>query len=273
MVDAAGPEVLGYEDVVRLVRAAVGSRSRIVHWPRGVVLALWPGSRARRGGTCCSRRKSWPASQASLLVSAGPPLGTASFRSWVAANGEGLGRGYVSELARELPAVRSPLMARSELTVDLGSIRRNARRLLGARREASCGPSSRPTATGTAPPTSGRAALEAGAIGLGVATLARRGRSRRRSAGADHGAVAGSRPATRGRAPASTSSAPAAPSSDWRPSCGPPEGRHRHGPLGPRGAGHAGPRGRRGDEPLRLRRLRRRLHSSSRWIGFARPPT
>ena len=29
-----------------------------------------------------------------------PPLGTASFRSWVAANGEALGRGYVSELAR-----------------------------------------------------------------------------------------------------------------------------------------------------------------------------
>ena len=38
--------------------------------------------------------------QAELLVSSEPPLGTASFRSWVAANGEHLGRGYVSELAR-----------------------------------------------------------------------------------------------------------------------------------------------------------------------------
>jgi hypothetical protein len=38
--------------------------------------------------------------QAELLVSERPPLGKASFRSWVAANGERLGRGYVSELAR-----------------------------------------------------------------------------------------------------------------------------------------------------------------------------
>ena len=38
--------------------------------------------------------------RASLLVSDEPPLGRASFRSWVAANGEALGRGYVSELAR-----------------------------------------------------------------------------------------------------------------------------------------------------------------------------
>ena len=38
--------------------------------------------------------------RASLLVSDLPPLGRASFSSWVAANGESLGRGYVSELAR-----------------------------------------------------------------------------------------------------------------------------------------------------------------------------
>ena len=38
--------------------------------------------------------------RASLLVSDQAPLGRASFSSWVAANGEALGRGYVSELAR-----------------------------------------------------------------------------------------------------------------------------------------------------------------------------
>jgi NADH dehydrogenase len=38
--------------------------------------------------------------QAELLLSGEPPLGRAGFRSWVAANGERLGRGYVSELAR-----------------------------------------------------------------------------------------------------------------------------------------------------------------------------
>ena len=41
-----------------------------------------------------------PAGFELLLVSDEPPLGTANFRSWVAAEGERLGRGYVSELAR-----------------------------------------------------------------------------------------------------------------------------------------------------------------------------
>jgi nucleoside-diphosphate-sugar epimerase len=99
VLDAAGPETISYEEVVRLVAAAVGSRARIVHWPAHLVLAL-----ARVTGTV--RRdvlltaEELAGLQASLLVSDQPPLGQASFRSWVAANGEVLGRGYVSELAR-----------------------------------------------------------------------------------------------------------------------------------------------------------------------------
>ena len=99
VLDAAGPETLTYEELVRLVAAAVGSRSRIAHASPRVVLAL-----ARIVGV--ARRdvlltpEELAGLQASLLVSDRPPLGTSSFRSWVAANGEGLGRGYVSELAR-----------------------------------------------------------------------------------------------------------------------------------------------------------------------------
>ncbi|MDQ3065766.1 MAG: NmrA family NAD(P)-binding protein, partial [Actinomycetota bacterium] len=99
VLDAAGPETLTYEELVRLVAAAVGARSRIVHWPRGAVLAL-----ARLIGSIRRDVLLTPDElaglEAGLLVSGEPPLGTASFRSWVAANGEGLGRGYVSELAR-----------------------------------------------------------------------------------------------------------------------------------------------------------------------------
>ena len=97
--DAAGPETISYDELVRLVAAAVGSRARIVHWPDRLVLAL-----ARATGTI--RRdvlltaEELAGLRASLLVSELPPLGRASFRSWVAANGEVLGRGYVSELAR-----------------------------------------------------------------------------------------------------------------------------------------------------------------------------
>jgi len=99
VADAAGPETLTYEEVVRLVRTAVGSRSRIVHWPRGVVLVFARAvGMARRDVLLTADELT--GLEASLLVSDHAPLGTASFRSWVAANGESLGRSYVSELAR-----------------------------------------------------------------------------------------------------------------------------------------------------------------------------
>ena len=99
VVDAAGPETTSYEELVRLVAAAVGSRSRFVHASPRVVLAV-----ARIVGLVRRDVLLTPEElaglQASLLVSDRPPLGTAGVRSWIAANGESLGRGYVSELAR-----------------------------------------------------------------------------------------------------------------------------------------------------------------------------
>jgi uncharacterized protein YbjT (DUF2867 family) len=99
VLDAAGPETLAYEALVRLVASAVGRRVRIVHASLRVVLAL-----ARVVGTL--RRDVFLTAeelaglQAELLVSGEPPLGADGFGAWVAANGEHLGLGYVSELAR-----------------------------------------------------------------------------------------------------------------------------------------------------------------------------
>jgi uncharacterized protein YbjT (DUF2867 family) len=99
VLDAAGPETLSFEALVRLVASAVGREVRIVRVSPRVVLTL-----ARIVGTLRRDVLLTPDElaglQAELLVSERPPLGKASFRSWVAANGERLGRGYVSELAR-----------------------------------------------------------------------------------------------------------------------------------------------------------------------------
>jgi uncharacterized protein YbjT (DUF2867 family) len=99
VLDAAGTEVMTYVELVELVRAAVGSRARIVRWPRRAVLAS-----ARLAGALhrdvLLTAEELAGLEASLLTSAEPPLAAGSFRSWVAANGESLGRGYVSELAR-----------------------------------------------------------------------------------------------------------------------------------------------------------------------------
>ena len=99
VVDAAGPETLGYESLVRLVAAATGSRARIVHLTPRAVLAVARLTGALRRDVLLTEEE-LAGLQRELLVSSEPPLGTVSFRSWVAANGESLGRGYVSELAR-----------------------------------------------------------------------------------------------------------------------------------------------------------------------------
>lgn len=99
VLDAAGPETISYEELVRLVAAAVGSRARIVHWPSRPVLALARVTGAVRRDVLLTREE-LAGLRAGLLVSDQPPLGRASFGSWVAASGEALGRGYVSELAR-----------------------------------------------------------------------------------------------------------------------------------------------------------------------------
>jgi uncharacterized protein YbjT (DUF2867 family) len=99
VLDAAGPETLSYEDLVRLVAAAVGRDARIAHVPPRVALTLARLVGALRRDVLLTPDE-LAGLQAELLVSELPPLGRASFRSWVAANGERLGRGYVSELAR-----------------------------------------------------------------------------------------------------------------------------------------------------------------------------
>jgi uncharacterized protein YbjT (DUF2867 family) len=99
VLDAAGPETISYEELVRVVAAAVGSKARIVHWPARLVLALARATGAVRRDVLLTTEE-LAGLRASLLVSDLRPLGRASFSSWVAANGESLGRGYVSELAR-----------------------------------------------------------------------------------------------------------------------------------------------------------------------------
>jgi uncharacterized protein YbjT (DUF2867 family) len=99
VVDAAGPETLSYEELVRLVAGAIGSRARIAHVPPRAVLALARVTGVLRRDVLLTQEE-LAGLQGELLVSSQPPLATASFRSWVAANGENLGRGYVSELAR-----------------------------------------------------------------------------------------------------------------------------------------------------------------------------
>jgi uncharacterized protein YbjT (DUF2867 family) len=98
-LDAAGPETYAFDELVRLIRSAVGGRARIVHAPVTVALGLARVVGAARRDVVLTREETLGLMD-SLLVSHDPPTASDSFRDWVDANGDQLGRRYVSELAR-----------------------------------------------------------------------------------------------------------------------------------------------------------------------------
>ena len=99
VLDAVGPEVFSFNELLELLAEAVGSRSRLVH--------LSP-----RVAVCLARCLGWFLSDvpltmheaaglmANLLVSDQPPSGRTRFTEWLLANSEALGSSYSSELAR-----------------------------------------------------------------------------------------------------------------------------------------------------------------------------
>ena len=98
-VDASGPEEYSFDELVRLVAAAIGRRRLLVHAPPRLALALGAvvGTALR---DVVLTRDELEGLQASLLVSADPPRGRDSFRRWLERSGSTLGRRYVSELER-----------------------------------------------------------------------------------------------------------------------------------------------------------------------------
>jgi NADH dehydrogenase len=98
-VDAAGTEIYTFDELVRAIGAAIGCRRLLLHHPTGAALAVGAAVGAARRDVILTRDEV-AGLAAELLVSHEPPLGHASFRDWLARSGEGLGRRYVSELAR-----------------------------------------------------------------------------------------------------------------------------------------------------------------------------
>jgi uncharacterized protein YbjT (DUF2867 family) len=90
-VDAVGPEILSFKEMVRQIRDAVGSRSLLIPAPRWTLLLI-----ARALGFSL-RDELMTAGELTglmneLVATDGPATGTVSFRSWVSENGQWLGR-------------------------------------------------------------------------------------------------------------------------------------------------------------------------------------
>jgi NADH dehydrogenase len=99
VLDAAGPDRWTYEDFVRRIARAVGSRARIWHSLRRVALAA-AGVAGMFLRDVVVTRDELGALEAGLLVSRDEPRGGERFEPWLVASAEQLGRRYASELAR-----------------------------------------------------------------------------------------------------------------------------------------------------------------------------
>jgi uncharacterized protein YbjT (DUF2867 family) len=98
-IDAVGPETMTFEEMVRAIRGAVGSRSVIVHSPRWLLLTI------ARLLSVFLRDELMSADELrglmdELVATDGPATGTISFKEWIERNRDTLGRAYVSEMKR-----------------------------------------------------------------------------------------------------------------------------------------------------------------------------
>jgi uncharacterized protein YbjT (DUF2867 family) len=105
-IDAAGPEIVTFEELVRAIGVAIGHRARIVHLPPALSLALLRGVGFMVGEVILSREE-LDGLVTELLVSHEPPRGKQSVLTWLSQHGSEVGVNYSSEFARHVRGSRT----------------------------------------------------------------------------------------------------------------------------------------------------------------------
>ena len=99
VIDAVGPEIYEYEELVRLIRSTTGSRSRIIHLSPSLVLLA-----SRLLGSLVHdvvlTKDEINGLMADLLVSHQGANGQTSLRAWLKDHAGTVGTQYASELKR-----------------------------------------------------------------------------------------------------------------------------------------------------------------------------
>lgn len=97
-IDAAGPELYAFEELVQLIRATVSSRARIVHASPRVALLL-SALVGKWVGDVILTREELAGLMSEMLVAASPPTGRRHLSDWLVQNATTVGTVYASELA------------------------------------------------------------------------------------------------------------------------------------------------------------------------------
>ncbi len=99
VVDAVGPEVFTFNELVGLIARTVGSRTRIVHIPPGLSL-IATGLMGLVLRDVIMTRDEINGLKANLLVSSSPPGCPTRLSGWLRANADSVGRTYVSDVKK-----------------------------------------------------------------------------------------------------------------------------------------------------------------------------
>ncbi len=99
IADAAGPETFSYEQLIKLIAAAVGARSRLVRLPPLIGLAMTRLVSLMVRDVVLTRNEVHEL-MAGQFTSVEPPTGTTKLSRWLQEHHDALGRKYISELGR-----------------------------------------------------------------------------------------------------------------------------------------------------------------------------
>jgi NADH dehydrogenase len=98
-LDAVGPEVFSYRDLVHLIARQIGKRRPIIHLPRSLILAAAQVLGWFVHDTIITGDE-LDGLMANLLVSKESPTGTTRFSDWLNEHSDTLGREYANEMER-----------------------------------------------------------------------------------------------------------------------------------------------------------------------------
>jgi uncharacterized protein YbjT (DUF2867 family) len=99
LLDAVGPEIFAFEDLVRQIAVAVGAKPKFIHMSPRTALQLLRFVGPIIGDVILTREEI-EGLMADLLVSKQPATGQTRFSEWLSRNGTVLGFKYASELQR-----------------------------------------------------------------------------------------------------------------------------------------------------------------------------
>ena len=99
VVDSAGPEIFSFDELVQLLRGAMGLRTLVLHMPAALAM-IGATVAGRLTGDMMLTRDELDDLMRGILISHEPARGTTRLTEWLPANAGTLGRTYASEMER-----------------------------------------------------------------------------------------------------------------------------------------------------------------------------